>query len=196
MVLSVQRPTSVQQPWHVALRQKNTPAGKSRSTAMPRAPGGPTAEMLKATALEVLLKCADAIPCCNLGLTATEFQVGAISWPHDPPHPPTDSFNLSMCPCVLDICICVLGWDSDLPKLAAGERSAGSCMRLLCSKLYRMPDLQKEFVVGTYQVMCRTPLGMSRGASLDSSKPSQEGERQALQSRKVWHLHLPTIALH
>ena len=66
-------------PPDMILRQKNTPAGKSRSTAMPRAPGGPTAEMLKAAALDVLLKCADAIPCCNLGLTATEFQVGTTS---------------------------------------------------------------------------------------------------------------------
>lgn len=60
-------------------RQKNAPAGKSRSTAMPRAPApGPTAEMLKSAAVEVLQKCPDALPCCNLGLTATDFQVTSM----------------------------------------------------------------------------------------------------------------------
>ena len=43
---------------------------------MPRAPPpGPTAAALKDAAMAILQKCLDAIPCCNLGLTATEFQV-------------------------------------------------------------------------------------------------------------------------
>lgn len=43
---------------------------------MPRAPPpGPTSAMLREAALSALQKCLDALPCCNLGLTATDFQV-------------------------------------------------------------------------------------------------------------------------
>lgn len=43
---------------------------------MPKAPApGPTAAMLQEAAMAMLTKCADALPCNNLGLTATEFQV-------------------------------------------------------------------------------------------------------------------------
>lgn len=57
-------------------RQRGSAAGKSKSIPMPRAPQpGPSAAMLQQAAYEVLQKCADAFPCNNLGLTATEFQV-------------------------------------------------------------------------------------------------------------------------
>ena len=57
-------------------RQRGSAAGKSRSIPMPRAPlPGPTPQMLQQAAYDVLQKCQDALPCNNLGLTATEFQV-------------------------------------------------------------------------------------------------------------------------
>ncbi len=57
-------------------RQRGSPASKSKSIPMPRAPlPGPTPQMLQQAAFEVLQKCQDAMPCNNLGLTATEFQV-------------------------------------------------------------------------------------------------------------------------
>ena len=65
-------------------RQKDSPAGRSRSGQMPRAPPpGPTAAAIKDVAMAILQKCPDAVPCCNLGLTATEFQVWLPHLPDD-----------------------------------------------------------------------------------------------------------------